>query len=55
MGLSNSFMNLGRIVGPIWAGVLFDVRASYPYLSGAAVMLVGLLFSLVWIRPEAEA
>jgi DHA1 family multidrug resistance protein-like MFS transporter len=55
MGLSNSFMNLGRIVGPIWAGYLFDVRASYPYLSGAAVMLIGLLVSLIWIKPCVEA
>ena len=54
MGLSNSFMNLGRIVGPIWAGGLFDVRAYYPYLSGAAVMLVGLLISLIWIKPQLE-
>jgi DHA1 family multidrug resistance protein-like MFS transporter len=55
MGLSNSFMNLGRIVGPIWAGFLFDVNAGYPYLSGAAVMLVGLTISLVWIRPDSKA
>jgi DHA1 family multidrug resistance protein-like MFS transporter len=54
MGLSNSFMNLGRIVGPVWAGYLFDVRAGYPYLSGAAVMLMGLAISLVWIRPLPE-
>jgi DHA1 family multidrug resistance protein-like MFS transporter len=55
MGLSNSFMNLGRIVGPIWAGYLFDVQAGYPYLSGAAVMLVGFVISLVWIKPLPEA
>lgn len=55
MGLSNSFMNLGRVVGPIWAGFFFDVNASYPYLSGAAVMLVGLAISLVWIKPRPEA
>jgi DHA1 family multidrug resistance protein-like MFS transporter len=52
MGLSNSFMNLGRIVGPIWAGFIFDVNVSYPYLSGAAAMLVGFLISLVWITPR---
>jgi DHA1 family multidrug resistance protein-like MFS transporter len=55
MGLSNSFMNLGRIVGPIWAGYLFDVNAGSPYLSGAAVMLVGLVISLVWIKPLPKA
>ncbi len=49
MGLSNSFMNLGRIVGPIWAGFIFDVNVNYPYLSGAAIMFVGFLISLIWV------
>ena len=52
MGLSNSFMNLARIVGPIWAGFIFDVDVNYPYLSGAAIILIGFLISLVWIRPK---
>ena len=52
MGLGNSTMNLGRIVGPLWAGALYDVNAGYPYLSGAAVMLVGFVISLVWIAPQ---
>jgi DHA1 family multidrug resistance protein-like MFS transporter len=30
MGLSNSFMSLGRIAGPIWAGFIFDVNVNYP-------------------------
>jgi len=49
MGLSNSFMNLGRIVGPIWAGFIFDVNVNYPYLSGAGVMFIGFLISLAWV------
>jgi DHA1 family multidrug resistance protein-like MFS transporter len=49
MGLGNSFINLGRIVGPIWAGFIFDVNLNYPYLSGAAIMFVGFLISLAWV------
>ncbi|MBN1872679.1 MAG: MFS transporter [Anaerolineae bacterium] len=49
MGLCNSFMNLGRVVGPIWAGFIFDVNPSYPYLSGAMIMFIGFLMSLVKI------
>ena len=44
-------MSLGRIVGPIWAGFAFDLNA-YPYLSGAAVMFVGFLISLVLVKQE---
>jgi DHA1 family multidrug resistance protein-like MFS transporter len=49
MGLSNSFMSLGRIAGPIWAGSIFDVNFNYPYLSGSAIMFIGFLISLVWV------
>jgi DHA1 family multidrug resistance protein-like MFS transporter len=52
MGLNNSFNSLGRIVGPIWAGFSFDINYSLPYLSGAAIMFLGFLISLVWIKQE---
>jgi len=49
MGLSNSFMSLGRIAGPIWAGFAFDVNFNYPYVSGSVIMFIGFLISLVWV------
>jgi DHA1 family multidrug resistance protein-like MFS transporter len=56
MGLNNSANSLGRVVGPIWAGFLFDINLNYPYLSGAAILLVGFLVSLPFVtqdqRPE---
>jgi DHA1 family multidrug resistance protein-like MFS transporter len=52
MGLNNSFQSMGRIVGPIWAGFIFDLDLRYPYLSGSVVMLVGLIVSLFTVRQE---
>jgi DHA1 family multidrug resistance protein-like MFS transporter len=52
MGLNNSFNSLGRIVGPIWAGFAFDINYNLPYLSGAAIMFLGFLISLVWVTQE---
>jgi DHA1 family multidrug resistance protein-like MFS transporter len=52
MGLNNSFNSLGRIVGPVWAGFAFDINYDLPYLSGAVVLFLGFLISLVWIRQE---
>jgi DHA1 family multidrug resistance protein-like MFS transporter len=54
MGLGNSFINLGRIVGPIWAGFIFDLNVSYPYLSGAAIMFIGFLVALGWVSQRAR-
>jgi len=54
MGLSNSFMSLGRIVGPLWAGFAFDMNFNYPYLSGAAILFIGFLISLVWVTQGGK-
>lgn len=46
LGLSNSFVSLGRVAGSVWAGALFDIRMDFPYWSGVAIMLVCLGLSL---------
>lgn len=53
MGLNTSFMSLGQIAGPVWAGVVFDINLNYPYLSGAVILLIGFLISLVCLRQES--
>lgn len=55
LGLANSFMSLGRIVGPIWAGMMFDINISYPYLSGAIVFLLLYIISFNWLRKPARS
>ena len=54
MGLSNAFISLGRIVGPLLAGVFFDVNIGLPYLVGAGVMVVGLLVSFFGLSPMRQ-
>jgi DHA1 family multidrug resistance protein-like MFS transporter len=54
MGLNNSFMSLGRIVGPMWAGFVYDVDLTYPYYSGAVIMLIGFVMSVVWLKAESH-
>jgi MFS transporter, DHA1 family, multidrug resistance protein len=52
MGLNASFISLGQIAGPIWAGIVFDINMSYPYLSGAIILFLGFLLSLVKIKDQ---
>jgi len=54
MGLNNAFMSLGRIVGPILAGMVFDLHLSLPYISGAVIMLIGFIICLRWLEAEAS-
>jgi DHA1 family multidrug resistance protein-like MFS transporter len=52
MGLGNTFLSLGRVVGPLWAGFIFDVQITLPYLSGAAIMAAGFVVSLLWLESK---
>jgi len=51
MGLSNSFVSLGRIVGPLLGGLAFDYHWCLPIVGGALVMLAGFFGS----RPAHAA
>lgn len=46
MGLSNSFISLGRIAGPLLGGPAYDLDFRLPFMGGAAVMIIGFLASL---------
>jgi MFS transporter, DHA1 family, multidrug resistance protein len=50
MGLSNSAVSLGRVIGPLWAGAVFDLNPNYPYLSGAVILLIGFVLCGMWLR-----
>jgi DHA1 family multidrug resistance protein-like MFS transporter len=56
MGLNEAFVSLGRIIGPLIGGITFDMNLNLPYLSGAAVLLVGFLVSIFGVsREEGQA
>jgi MFS transporter, DHA1 family, multidrug resistance protein len=55
MGLSNSFVSLGRIVGPLVGGYFFDINIRMPYISGAAIMVTAFIVSLFTLsRAKVE-
>jgi DHA1 family multidrug resistance protein-like MFS transporter len=41
MGLSNSFISLGRIFGPSLGGFAFDLHWALPFVGGALIMVAG--------------
>ena len=54
MGLSNSFVSLGRIAGPLVGGFLFDLNILFPYLSGIALMSIGFVASLIAFKEGSR-
>ena len=52
MGLENSFMSLGRVVGPLWAGYAYDVRQEFPFFTGAILLAIAFMVSLFLIGQK---
>lgn len=50
MGIQQSFMSLGRVAGPLWGGAVFRIGYHMPYYTGAVIMLLGFLGSLVFLN-----
>ncbi len=55
MGLNSAFTSLGRVIGPLWGGYIYDMNIAYPFLSGAATLMLGLLVSLFALRKSTQA
>ena len=52
LGVGQSVGSLARVLGPLLAGYLFDVRLALPYMAGAALVLMGALASARLVQPE---
>jgi predicted MFS family arabinose efflux permease len=57
MGLMQSSNSLGRILGPVTGGALYDLHMNVPYFSGAAIMLLtaaATWFKIASFEPPAS-
>lgn len=54
MGLNDSFKSLGRIIGPVWAGFIFDINVNYPYITGAVIMLIGFVLGRSGLKKQVK-
>ena len=52
MGMNNAYMSIGNVVGPLLAGVLYDVDILYPFMLGFVVLGVTMLVSVLWQRKK---
>ena len=54
LGLNSAFTSLGKVIGPLWGGYIYDINIEYPFFSGAATLLLGLLVSLIGLQKQAS-
>ena len=55
MGLNSASTSLGRVVGPLWGGYIYDIKIEYPFFSGAATLLIGFLVSVFGLQRYVQA
>jgi DHA1 family multidrug resistance protein-like MFS transporter len=53
-GTEQFLRQLGRIVGPLVGGFLFDLNILFPYLSSVAIMIIGFIASLIVFKEESR-
>jgi DHA1 family multidrug resistance protein-like MFS transporter len=53
MGVNNAMISLGRVLGPLWGGYLYDVNMDYAFYSGALMLAVGWVVSMLSVRNDS--
>lgn len=48
MGMNNAYMSIGNVLGPLLAGLLYDVHIIYPFVLGLIVLLLTMVGSFLW-------
>lgn len=52
MGMNNAYMSIGNVLGPLLAGLLFDVNILYPFVLGLIVLVITIFVSMKWKGPR---
>ncbi|KGR76290.1 multidrug efflux MFS transporter NorA [Ureibacillus sinduriensis] len=51
-GMNSMFTSLANISGPILGGMLFDIDINYPYYFATILLVVGIVITMFWKKPE---
>lgn len=50
MGINSAVGSLGKVMGPLCSGYLYEANIEYPYINGAVVSILGLIVCIIWMR-----
>jgi MFS transporter, DHA1 family, multidrug resistance protein len=54
MGMNNSYMSIGNILGPTLGGVLYDVNMVYPFVLGFILLVLTTMTNVVWAKRNLK-
>ena len=52
MGMNNAYMSIGNVIGPLLAGVLYDVNIIYPFILGLVMLMITMFITVAWQRSR---
>lgn len=55
MGLQGSVDSFGRIVGPLWGGLVFELHPAGPFFTSSAIILLLLIMMMITVRQGTGA
>ncbi|MDR7078504.1 DHA1 family multidrug resistance protein-like MFS transporter [Neobacillus niacini] len=55
MGMNNAYMSIGNVLGPTLAGLLYDIKITYPFVLGLVLLIVTLFITFTWQRHSIKA
>jgi DHA1 family multidrug resistance protein-like MFS transporter len=54
MGMNNAYMSIGNILGPTFAGLLYDVNIIYPFVLGLILLIFTLTTTMIWVKRSPK-
>ncbi|PAE43051.1 MFS transporter [Neobacillus sp. YX16] len=54
MGMNNAYMSIGNVLGPTLAGLLYDVKITYPFILGFVLLIVTLFITFTWQKRSLK-
>ena len=54
-GMNSFFTSLANVIGPVIAGILFDMNLDYPYYFSAIILVIGFLITIFFWRDPRSA
>jgi MFS transporter, DHA1 family, multidrug resistance protein len=54
MGMNNAYMSIGNVLGPTLAGLLYDVKITYPFILGFVLLVITLFITFTWQKRSLK-
>ena len=53
-GMNSFFTSLANVIGPVLAGILFDINMDFPYYFSVVILLIGFIITVFFWRDPRK-